>query len=252
MSTRGNPMSKSIVTQAAVAVVIGLGIIGCSSQQTRTANEAVEIRKDAVSSLDSMRAQLVKADAQIYQTQASLNNLVSYQGDLPPMYSRFATDVEKTKGISDQISTQTNSMSQRSARYTNDWNYKSQDIRNNDMRKDSLDRQASARSQQDQLISHIDDFRGAYLAYIQRLEDAQAFAATNLSAEGMQRLKSHTQTVADAARTAREKIRNLEGELTQVASAWRATTPTELQTSEPQPAGAEMNPATRLTTQPMR
>jgi hypothetical protein len=239
---------KTCVVLAAVAA----GVIGCSSQHTRTANESINVRNGAVTSIDDTKKDLAQADQQLSLTHASWVNLVNYQGDLQPAYGRFTDDVEKTKTIDSKLGSDVNHIADRTVQYTADWNYKSQSIYDGNMRNDSLSRQATAKQEQDQVIAGVNDFRATYLDYIHRLEDVQAYAGSDLTAQGMQNLRNHTQGLQNAENAVKQKLAHLNGTLTQVADAWRSSAIPAIgqpaTPAQPIPAGATMEPATTPTT----
>jgi chromosome segregation ATPase len=234
---------RGISLGAVTLATLTVGIAGCSHSKS---SAAVDNRRDAVQSIQTMRTDLTQADSQIQATQASLHDLVNQQsGDLTPTYNTFSSNVDKTAAMSDKLHSRTNSVTNTSYAYVNDWNYNSNLIRDDQLRQDSIARQQQARKNYDQALSQMNDQQAAYANYVHTLQDIRAYAAANLSPGGIQQLKGQISKADNAAQNLRQKMVNVDGNLNQLATSWQTSipvSPEQQRQNQAVPAGGRMEP----------
>lgn len=218
-------MNKMTPLSVIAAAALAVGLIGCSSSPPPTPKagglQPVETRMSAISAVDQMKADLKATDEQIKLNQASLHNLTDQQyGDLRPAYTTFEQNVTKTEALGDQLNQDASQVSSKSYAYVSNWDYNAREIRDNAMRDGSISRQEQARKEQTNITSQMNALHGAYVQYLQTLRDAQTFAANDLTPEGMKQLRDHAPKVNESAKSLRQTIANINGDLSTMASSW--------------------------------
>lgn len=220
-----------------------LGTLGCSHSPHA---QAINLQRGAVTSLGDMRTDLSQIDQQVQTTQTSLHDLANQQvGDLKPTFNTFSSNVDKTASMSEQLNSRTNAVTNTSYEYLNNWNVMARDIRDQQLQSDSLGRQQQSKQQYDQVVNNINDLQGAYGQYIHRLQDARAFIASDLTYDGVQKLKAQVAAVDSSAQALRQRIANTDARVGQLASSWQSATPVPPpgDHAQPVPAGGKMEPA---------
>jgi predicted nucleic acid-binding Zn-ribbon protein len=221
---------------------ITLGTVGCSHSPHA---QSVKLQGDAVGSLDTMRTDLAQIDQQVQATQASLHDLANQQvGDLKPTFNNYSSNVDKAASMSDKLNSRTNSISNASYEYLNNWNVMARDIRDQQLQSDSLSRQQQSRQQYEQVVNNVSDLQGEYSQYLHRLQDARAFIASDLTYNGVQKLKGQIPAIDSAAQALRQKLANTDARVGQLASSWQSATPIPAPGDNVQavPAGGRMQP----------
>jgi hypothetical protein len=219
-----------------------LGTVGCSHSPHA---QAVNLQHDATGALGNMRTDFAQTDQQILATQASLHDLANQQvGDLKPTFNNFSSNVDKTASMSNQLNSRTNAVTNTSYEYLNNWNIMARDIRDQQLQSDSLSRQQQSRQQYDQVVTNVNDLQGAYGQYLHRLQDARAFIASDLTYDGVQKLKGQLPAIDSAAQALRQKIANTDARVGQLVSSWQSSTPIPApgDHAEAVPAGSKMQP----------
>lgn len=252
-------ISRTTPLAVIAAAALAVGVIGCSSTPAPAPKaggmEPVDTRMTAISAIDRTQNDIKTADAQIKVNQASLHALIDQQyGDLRPTYNAFAQNVAKTEALGNQLNQNASQVRAKSYEYVVNWDYRAREIQDPSMRDASLARQDQAQKDQEKVVTQMNTLHGAYYKYLQSLRDAQAFAANDLTPDGMKALRTHAATVNDNAKALRETLAQIDGKLTTLADAWRTDV------SEPAewgggpkatPAGGMM-PADSPTTAPSR
>ena len=214
---------------------------GCSSDEGAA---AVSRRVDTVDGINDMRKDLTRADAQVVATQQTLDRLSTQRaGDLEKTYKQFRSDVDRDESMSNRINGRASALTSDSYRQINEWNYQSRTIRDEHLRQKSLEQEAAAKKDHDEMVAGLNDLRGAYTNYIRALQDIETFAANNLTPQGLAQLSDQRSAAADLAQQLRHKLATLDGRLDQLAGAWQTNVPLAQRITEQGiavPAGSAM------------
>ena len=211
-----------IVVGGGLAMVMAMAA-GCSSGEP---DEAVQRRMDTVDSVQEMRRDLTRADAQVAETEQSLDRLATQRaGDLEKTYKQFASDVKGNESISNRLGARSSALSSVSYRQLNEWSYQSRTIRDEGLRQKSLRQEAAAKREHDEMMTRLNDLRGAYTNYIRALEDIETFAANSLTPQGLSGLADERAKAGELAADLRKKMALVDGQLDHMAAMWRPDVP---------------------------
>ncbi|MEN6338086.1 MAG: hypothetical protein ABFE01_27845, partial [Phycisphaerales bacterium] len=92
-------------------------LVGCQSSEGRQA----KVARRAITSLDTTRQELVKADLDVNQTLASMDELTGQPRDLKQAYKAFATEVSDTAKQSREAQQRADQMRDRWQEYITSW-----------------------------------------------------------------------------------------------------------------------------------
>lgn len=236
-------MRHGAIQRACLGVIVATGLVAWVGCESSSEKAAVERRIKTVDSVEDMRQQLQDADGQISVTQTTLKRLSTQQaGDLRPTYDEFRKDIDRNQSILNKMSGKANAISRDTARHLNEWGYEARTLQSEDLQQQSLQRQEQLREEQDQVQKAINEFRGAYTHYIRQLEDISAYAAQDLTPQGVRRLSDQTSQSDETASNLRQQLVQLDRQLSQMATTWNMSIPLAERegVEEAAPAGAEI------------
>lgn len=249
-------MKSSAVGRACLGLAVAAGlsaaVVGCSTQHSSD-KAAVERREKAVDTVDDLRTDLKRADAQIVTTQQSLQRLSTQQaGDLKPTYNNYVKEVSRNRSINESLDGRSRDLASEASRHVNEWDYQARTIQTETLRQKSLDREQQARREQEDTIRAVHEVRGMYSQYIGQLNDIATYAGNDLTPSGVAGMHDQVQRSEQLAQDLRNRMAQLDVRLDRLATAWRTDVPLAAAVSgrEAQPAGGTMPPADRTTTPP--
>ena len=249
-------MKSSAVGRAclglAVAAGLSVAVVGCSTQHSSD-KAAVERREKAVNSVDDLRTDLKRADAQVVTTQQSLQRLSTQQvGDLKPTYNNYVKEISRNRSINESLDGRSRALSSEASKHVNEWYSQANTIQTDSLRQKSLERERQARREQDETLRAVNDVRGMYSQYIGQLNDIATYAANDLTPSGLAGMRDQVQRSEQLGQDLRNRMAQLDVRLDRLATAWATDVPlaAAAERESAQPAGGTMPPADRTTTPP--
>jgi predicted nucleic acid-binding Zn-ribbon protein len=196
-------MSKRrFIHRATVALFCGAAITllaGCESYEGRQA----KVAHKADTSLDTTRQELVKADQEVIQTLAAMDQLESQPRDLRQAYRAFTSEVAQTTKQSKETREQAEKMREQWRKYINDWEQSIDRVRSPEVRAGASDRRQEVREEYHQIRDVAREFEQAYEPFLRHLRDIERTLSLDLTAQGVATAKP----AFEAARQSGEQLR---------------------------------------------
>ena len=195
-------------------VLVALAVAGCSS------NKGPERTAKAVESFKDTRKHLADASKQVGATNDSLRKLSSGTGDLRPLFDKYAANVKRTQDMADGARKRADEMRARTDAYTKQWQKELSAITDEQLRTQSQQRVAAAEADFAKVRSAAAEVKAAYQPYKQGLNDVQQFLANDLTAAGVQSVRTKADDTVRRGETLQQRIVDLERELDTLAGKW--------------------------------
>jgi hypothetical protein len=227
-----------LVVGALCLGMLGLSVAAVSGCQTDHRQRAVDRRVSKVETIDNLRDDLKRADADIVASQQSLERLSTQQaGDLQRTYADFRSNVNRVEASQRRIDGRTSDLASESYRTVSDWDYRARTIEDQQLRQQSIQRGQQAQQEHEQLVAQLNDLRQQHAQYLRQLRDVQTYVAQDLTPRGLQAVNQQTQQLAQHAQQLRQQLSQTDARLEQTARAWRTDVPLA---DRARPAGGEL------------
>jgi len=196
---------RRIVVVAALAVFAGCATSG-SNSSSKTA-----------SSMDEAREALGKGRAYVSTAVATLNGLLSSQGDLRRGFDGLESVLGDNRSAADKIGDKLNSMRTSWAAHFSKWQKEVQGIQNAEVRALAEQRRAAAFENFQRAIAQVEGARGAYQEFVQTLSDIRGFLARDITPGALRTITPTIQKASDSAKALQQRLDDAVAELERVA-----------------------------------
>ena len=161
-------------------------VVGCTSNSGSA--------EKAMTSIVDPRVELVKAQNQLYETLASLDNLKNATGDLNPAYERFKTALANTNEQKKIAQDRAAAMRENHAAYEKKWEQEAAAINNPDVKSSAEERMANVRAKYDNIREIAQDCRKQYAILYTDLLDINRYLSNDLNAASLDKVKPNIDT----------------------------------------------------------
>jgi len=163
-----------------------------------------------VKSLTKSSCLIEKGNAQIDQTLAKLNDLVSNPGaDLGKQFAAFDVSVNDLSATAKAVSSKADQIKARGADYFANWDKESAKMNNENIRHRSQARKQEVAANFASISQQYDESKTAFLPFMSDLRDIQSYLNTDLTAGGLANIKPAAAKATSDAIPLKESIRHL-------------------------------------------
>lgn len=214
---------KRFVGRALIGLVCGVAIVvaGCETNEGRQA----KVARKAVTSLDETRTELVKADQEVNQALAAMDQLTAEPRDLKQAYSAFTTEVADASEQSKEARDRADDMRDRWQDYIATWEQQAAGISSEELRAGATERRQTVRENYSRIRDMASELQTAYEPFLRQLRDIQRALALDLTPAGVEAAKPAIETARQTGNQLKEQIDAFIDELDST-SARRAAQPT--------------------------
>lgn len=164
-------------------LMIGLATLLASATQAS--------QEQLAQSITEARAEATRTSEQLKATLGALNTLTTQaKGDLRPAYDAYCAEVAKTHAAADWTKTRTQSMITNGGKYFATWQTTVDGIANESLRKKSQKRLDAVKTSYDKVLASLNQAGEKFKPFLSDLGDIQKSLATDITAGGVQALKS--------------------------------------------------------------
>ncbi len=160
---------------------LGLLLAGCETNEGRQARVA----RRAVTSLEETRTELVRADQEVNQALAALNQLSSEPRDLKQAYRAFSTEVSDTTRQSEAARERAEEMREQWREYIVSWEQEMDQVASPELRASAAERRQSVGDKFNTLRDMARDLQEAYEPFVAQLRDIQRSLSLDLTSAGV-------------------------------------------------------------------
>jgi len=201
-------------------------LVGCQSSEGRQA----KVARRAISSLDTTRQELVKADLDVNQTLASMDELTTGQPQyLKQAYKAFTTEVSDTAKQSREAQERADQMRDRWQDYIASWEKEVDRLDNEQLRAGATERRQTVRESYNRLRDQARELQTAYEPFLRQLQEIRKALALDLTPAGVEAAKPAMETARQTGANLKQQIDAFINELDAV-SAKRASLPSAPET----------------------
>ena len=169
---------------------------GCS--ENREGNERA---KSTVKSIKQSREEIVESKNEIGKTLANLNLLV-HQADLKKSFAEFSDGLENIRDHEQNVKKQRLKMEENENEYIKEWQVEIAHFSNDELKKSSIDRQASVKKKFAETTTAYKELDELYEPFIKNLSEIQLAMRHDLTPAAAQNMRP----VAESATTEGEKV----------------------------------------------
>ncbi len=192
-----------LTAAAGLAIASGATLTACQT----TGYEQASLTSQRLS---DTRLELYAAKPVLKDATSNLNALIDEeQPSLVPQYRRFANSVDELEEQEQDIRDSTAAMRTRHAAYVQNWERDLETISDAELRQQAQDRLTKTRSEFDTLDDEIADVRDRFSALVSNLRDVQRILANDLTARGLDAIKSTASEINDEEQAVQEAIDTL-------------------------------------------
>ncbi len=194
-----------------------LGIIllsaGCATNKTGQAKEVTR----TLTSMQSTRQELGKAQAQVDSVLAAMNQLGSASAaGLPKTYKAFTNQVSRTVSQAETVQRRADRMRERWQDYITSWERESEQFSTPELRAKAAERLQAVRQNYDRLREAARALDKAYQPFLAQLKDIQASLALDLTPAGVQAAQPAFENARKDAADVKQQIANFIAAIDQV------------------------------------
>lgn len=171
---------------------------GCSDSR-----EGNERANSTVKSIKQSREEIVEAKNEIGKTLANLNLLV-HQADLKKSFSDFSEGLENIRDHEETVKKQRLKMEENGNEYIKEWQVEIAQFSNDELKKSSIDRQASVKKKFAATTAAYKELDEVYEPFIKNLTEIQMALRHDLTPASAQNLRP----VSESATTEGEKVQS--------------------------------------------
>lgn len=173
-------VSKTLIAGAVVSIVALL--TGCA---TNVSGQAKEVTR-TVTSMQTTRAELAKAQVQIGDVLAAMDQLGSASAaDLPRLYKAFTRQVAGTVSQGETARRRASQMRDRYQQYIASWEKEIEELSTPELRANAAERRQAVRENYDRLRDAARATDQAYQPFLTQLQDIQKSLSLDLTPAGV-------------------------------------------------------------------
>lgn len=190
-----------------VAGLLGVLVLsgGCATNRSGQARQAAR----AVTSMQTTRAELAKAQAQVEDVLAALDQLdAASPGALPKAYRTFTRQVSRTVKQANTARRRADEMRQRWQDYIVSWEKESEQFSTPELRAGAAERREAVRRNYDRLQEAARATAAAYPPFLTQLRDIQKALALDLTPAGVRAARPAFESARNMATALKAKIAN--------------------------------------------
>ena len=161
--------------------VLAFLLTGCKTNEGRQA----KVARKAVTSLEDTRTELARADQEVDQALAAMNQLTSEPRDLKQAYRAFSTEVSDTTKQSEKARDRAEEMREKWRDYIASWEQEMDRIASPELRAGAAERRQTVRENFNTLRDRARDLQEAYEPFIAQLRDIQRSLSLDLTPAGV-------------------------------------------------------------------
>jgi hypothetical protein len=181
-------------------------IVACASDNYKKSEHTA-------TALDEAAALMTRCNMLIDQSVAVLNELVSNSApDLRKPFNQFNKTVDALSVAADEFAKKTGEVKAEGAIYFQDWDKKTIQIQNQDIRSRSEARKNEVAARFQLMARHYDESNDAFRPFLSDLRDVQKFLSTDLTAGGLASIKDTAAKATQDATLVKESLSKLSGE----------------------------------------
>jgi hypothetical protein len=189
---------------------------GCSSEPKGPSRKAA-----AVESFKATRGRIDDATKQVQATNDSLRALTAGgTGDMRPLFNKYSENVRKTQNMANDARDRSNAMREKTDEYVSEWQTELSKISDESLRAKSQQRAAAAKTEFEKVRSIAQDARAAYDPYMQGLEDIQQYLANDLTAGGIDSIKTKANDTLRKGDELQRRLGDVGAQLDTVSQQW--------------------------------
>jgi|GEM_PF-1851167 len=224
---------KRFVGRALIGLLCGVVIVvaGCETNEGRQA----KVARKAVTSLEDTREELVKADQEVNQALAAMDQLAAQPRDLKQAYRAFTTEVSDTSKQSQEAHERAEEMRERWQEYIASWEREADRLASAELRAGATERRETVRENYNRLRDVASEMQAAYEPFLKQLRDIQRALSLDLTPAGVEAAKPAIETARQTGTQLKEQIDAFIDELDGVSTrrAAQPTAPESVADTEP-------------------
>lgn len=198
-------MKLSPFSSSAIAAVVVL-MAGCTSTGYKKAG-------DTSTAIEKTASNIHKGNGQIDAVLFSLSSLVnSPEADLKSQFSKFDSAVTKLDSLATDVNTQAAAMQSQGADYFRTWDGDMAKIQNEDIRARSNERKIAVAARFDAVRLSYVQTKAAFVPFMSDIKDIRTALATDLTAGGIDSIKSSANKAKSNVTPLRESLSSLEAD----------------------------------------
>jgi chromosome segregation ATPase len=171
--------------------VVALAVVGCATHGfDRTTNIAEKMAKQT----SGMQA----AKPQVDEMLASLESLVTAQGDMKPAFKKFSDTLDDTEKMAARARKAGESIREQEAEYLAAWQQEAAAITNPELKAATQARQAEVKNTLDALSAAGKKASDAYQPFISDMKDIRTYLSNDLTQAGVKRIEPTIQKARQA------------------------------------------------------
>jgi len=208
-------MAHVAVKGFAVAGVLSFTLLGAGCA-TNKSGQAKEVTR-TVTSMQAMRQELAKAQVQVDDVLAAMDQLGSASTvDLPKTYKTFTTRVSQTVSQADTARRRANQMRDRWQQYIISWEKEIDQLSTPELRAKAAERRQAVRQNYDRLRDAARAMDQAYQPFLTQLRDIQKSLSLDLTPAGVKAAQPAFERAHKTGADLRQTITNFMTQIDQV------------------------------------
>lgn len=208
-----------IKTYAALLLAITVAT-GCSSGGGRSAES-----QKAVEGFQSVRGNLAKAQKQVDESLASLNQLSSGGGDVSKTYGTFSKEVDELDKAGKDAAKRSESMRKNLDAYIKKWQAEMQTMQDPAIRASVGERQNAVRANFEKVRKAAQETRAAYTPFMATLQEVRKALSLDMSPAALTGLKPAIDNANKQGQTLKQKLAATDAELQNMLGGMGSTAP---------------------------
>lgn len=209
---------KNIIKFICLPVAIAV-IAGCASTGYEKADATSTSLQKAAQRIDQSNLQI---DTVLTNLSALVN---SPDENLKPQFAKFNTAMNHLESLAKNVRDDANDMQTEGAAYFSNWDEELAKINNENIRSRSADRKNAAAEQFDQVKAGYLHAKNDFTPFMSDLEDIRTALATDLTADGLNSIRSVVNKANTDAATLRLALNNLSADFKKLGVSLSATIP---------------------------
>jgi len=177
-------------------------LVGCKTNEGRQARVA----RKAITSLDSTRQELVKADQEVNQALAAMDQLATDNRDLRQAYKAFTAEVSDTSKQSAEARERAEEMRERWQDYIANWEKEADALSSEQLRAGATERRQTVRDNYSRVREVARETQAAYEPFLKQLREIQQALALDLTPAGVEAAKPAMETARQTGAQLKEQI----------------------------------------------
>jgi hypothetical protein len=208
-------MAHAPLERRAAIAVLGVIVLsaGCATNKSGQAREATK----TVASMQSTRQELVKAQVQVDDVLAAMDQLAAASPEtLPAAYRVFTKQVSRTVSQADAARHRANEMRDRWREYMTSWEKETEQLSSPELQARVAERRQAVEKNYDRLRTAARGMQEAYPPFITHLRDIQRALSLDLTPAGVQAAQPAFELARTSATDLKQKIADFITEIDEV------------------------------------